>query len=182
MDSGSTPVQSVRDYWEEIIGVDHGFAMNPMLQEWAHKVRQETMLGEAQPLPPEEANWEEYTTATGAPENSLSLNHMYYVDDLVIYTKKAGDLDIALADIEKHAADLGCKLNTRKSARFHIRQPEANDGENTSNVPTITLREKYKYLGIEKGLTIDHSCMWEKTEGECLQLCEQSESSVLVPE
>uniref|UniRef100_A0A915JRG2 Reverse transcriptase domain-containing protein n=1 Tax=Romanomermis culicivorax TaxID=13658 RepID=A0A915JRG2_ROMCU len=94
---------------------------------------------------------------------------MYYVDDVVIYIKSAGDLDIALADIEKDAADFRCKLNTRKSARFHIRQPQANDGENTSNVPTITLRETYKYLGIEKGQTIDHSGMWEKVEEAILE-------------
>lgn len=110
-----------------------------------------------------------YTTSTGASRASLSLNHIYYVDDLVIYTPKSTDLDIALAAIERYAADFGCRINQSKSARYHIIPTNANIEEQASGIPTMTARETYKYLGIEKSRQVDHTIMWDQIKNAILE-------------
>lgn len=106
-----------------------------------------------------------YTTSTGSMNGlALSLNHLYYVDDLVIYTPEAVDLNRAVEDIELYASDIGCKPNSKKSAIFHLGPSETGDAPEAdlSKLPTIRGRETYKYLGIEKGQFVDHTTMWDK--------------------
>lgn len=137
-------------------------------------------------------NLRKYTTSTGTiggalTDRSLSINLLYYVDDLVIYIPEAVDLDQAVKDIELYAKDFGCRLNASKSAKYFLGSPrgdEARSHDDSNDLPTIVRargyddpydlptirgRETYKYLGIDKSQTVDHKSMWRRIKADIIE-------------
>lgn len=127
-------------------------------------------------------NLQKYTTSTGRNgRTSLSINHIYYVDDLVIYTPHSVDLDRAVADIEFYAKDFGLLLNATKSAKYHIGPQERGGTQRVklNSLPTIRGNETYRYLGIEKSQSVDHATMWSSVKEDILKKADKIFSSQL---
>lgn len=134
-----------------------------------------------------------YITSTGTiggrvTPSALSLNHLYYVDDLVIYSPDSKALDQALRDIDTYAKGFNCRLNARKSAVYHIGTNSQNGsvtdsdsihGASHETVPTMRVHETYKYLGIEKSRFVDHAAVWDRVRTAVLNKVHDIMSSYL---
>lgn len=124
---------------------------------------------------------QKYRTSTGCiggalTTNGLELNHLYYVDDLVIYTPKPADLCRAVQDIDVYARDFGLRLNASKSAKYLIGSPgleELGDGwvrtTDPDLVPTLHSQESYRYLGIDKSRTVDTEQVFRRVRESVLR-------------
>jgi hypothetical protein len=104
----------------------------------------------------------------GEPTNdSLVLSHIYYMDDLVIYSRDPSALQQAILDVEVLSRCMGLTLNCRKSALYHIRSNVAPSQE-LARIPTLRKYETYKYLGLEKSETVAHAEMWKQCREKIL--------------
>lgn len=97
------------------------------------------------------ANIPKYETSNGKIKgHSVKLGHLYYMDDLKIYTNSPSELDRALTGVETIGLNIGLKINEKKCATIHINQRDqlATRGLKLNNIPLIGETSSYKYLGI----------------------------------
>jgi len=116
--------------------------------------------------------YELYVTANGTmgrrhTEDTLALNHQYYVDDLVLYNRTVIILEMMVTDVKDLSKDIGLDLNEDKSAMYHIRSDGAATAKPTC-IPTLKKYETYKYLGVDKSETIAHKEMWDRSKAMIL--------------
>lgn len=82
----------------------------------------------------------------------LTLNHIYFVDDLKILTTSKRELNKAIEGVITIGSAIGLQINKKKCAIAHIRQKHTQ-AERTgllSGIPLLGEQDTYKYLGIEQ--------------------------------
>lgn len=114
------------------------------------------------------------------------LSHLFYMDDLKVYSSSAENLDAVLNTVERVSAAISMLVNAKKCARFshdpsrssgdvgERNGPENNSEEGvTPNIRALELGETYKYLGIEQRLGIKPSDAWKRAKEKMLGALER---------
>lgn len=123
-----------------------------------------------------------YETSFGKIKgHSVKLGHLYYMDDLKIYTNGPGDLNRALRYVETIGKSIGLEINAQKCATIHLNQrnTQAERGEALGNIPTIGLNQSYKYLGITQNKQLDQDQLLSNMSKAVLDKASQIWSSNL---
>lgn len=119
-----------------------------------------------------------YSTGSGKLENKqLCLTHLFYMDDLKLYTSSKEDLEAVLRKVTAISAAIHMHLNTKKCSVAHFipkrlrveredRRGTASDSEDLS-IPVLEGKDLYKYLGIEQSIGMHESEAWSRVEGKC---------------
>lgn len=109
-----------------------------------------------------------YVTAHGSrgrDRQTTSLNHLYYMDDLKIYTPKSEDLIRAVEGVNRISGNIGCRINVNKSAMACVAGASVQitpvQGV-LSEFPVLGVKDMYKYLGIEQNVRIGQEDLWER--------------------
>lgn len=103
---------------------------------------------------------------------SVKLGHLYYMDDLKVYTTSPQELDRALNGVESIGLTIGLKTNAKKCAAIHLnnRDPLATRGFMLDKIPLIGEQNSYKYLGIAQNSRISqHEVLGKLKEVVCKQ-------------
>lgn len=109
-----------------------------------------------------------YVTAFGSRgENRqpVSLNHLYFMDDLKLHTPKRSDLERAVEGVERISGHIGSKIHADKSAIACIPGPnedEVHENSVLNKFPVIGYNNVYKYLGIEQTVRISEEDLWTR--------------------
>lgn len=124
---------------------------------------------------------EGYSSSSGGRSAAAKfhLSHLFYMDDLKIYSKSAGGLDRVLNRIDQMSQSIGMRVNAAKCARAaHIpnRSPPEERGRadsgDTLDVKGLTIGESYKYLGIEQRLGIIPAEAWDRAQSKFMSRLE----------
>ena len=90
-----------------------------------------------------------YTYAT----NKTKINHLLFMDDLKLYTKRASQLDTLIQSVRLFSNDIGMKFGIEKCAVLVLKRGKLTQsegitlpGENT--IKAMGESEGYKYLGV----------------------------------
>lgn len=108
-------------------------------------------------------------------------NHIFYMDDLKIYTRKHQQMVKIKKGLTEVAHDLGLGLNLKKCATYSIPkkgEPMPTQAEG-NQIPQINEGESYKYLGAPQRTLPVVKELWGKTEVACRQIAERLFSSQL---
>ena len=96
-----------------------------------------------------------YTTSMedGETGERLSLNHLYYMDDLKVLTTSSESYARAI-EIVKDVAQSSCmELNFKKCAAAHFNQGKATKPTD-GNIPVLGVGQVYKYLGMPQHIEL----------------------------
>ncbi|KAK6045353.1 hypothetical protein COOONC_17142, partial [Cooperia oncophora] len=110
------------------------------------------------------SNIEPYKTRTGSgtrSEGSLEVGHIFYMDDLKVYTTNWADLVKAKAGIQKVAEQLGLRMNPSKCAVKSVNTMEREQTE-VGDIPILGSNSLYKYLGAEQGTLVSMRQLWNR--------------------
>ncbi|VDO05992.1 unnamed protein product [Haemonchus placei] len=112
------------------------------------------------------SNIEPYRTRTGGgarSEGRLEMNHIFYMDDLKVYTTSWEDLVKAKVGIQRVAEQLGLKMNPSKCA---VKTLNTTAGEQTGmgDIPILGSNSFYKYLGMEQGALVSMRQVWPRVQ------------------
>ncbi|KAK5970654.1 reverse transcriptase [Trichostrongylus colubriformis] len=110
------------------------------------------------------SNIEPYKTRTGSDarsEGSLEVSHIFYMDDLKVYTTNWEDLVKAKAGIQKVADQLGLRMNPSKCAVKSI-NPSGKEQVGVGEIPILGSSSFYKYLGVEQGALVVMNEVWPR--------------------
>lgn len=100
-------------------------------------------------------------------------SHIYYMDDLKVYTTDSKKLQEAINMIARFSKSIGLNLNEKKCATLHLTQGVCTEGEKYMDIPEVSLDKPYKYLGIEQHVETAGEHMWERITRVCLDKTEQ---------
>ncbi|KHJ85941.1 reverse transcriptase [Oesophagostomum dentatum] len=104
-----------------------------------------------------------YRTSTGGGNSTndvLELSHIFYMDDLKIFTTGQDELELARDGVQRQFAALGLTINARKCATFSLNcNPIQLD-----SIPVLGMSECYKYLGAEQRGLVSIGELWSRVE------------------
>lgn len=101
----------------------------------------------------------ERQTLSGGIEGSESnLNHLYYMDDLKLYSNSQEELDQMINNVENLSGSIGLRMNVKKCAMVSSKG-RVNDAK---RLPQLAVTDTYKYLGIEQHLVADEAAAWAR--------------------
>ncbi|XGW25126.1 hypothetical protein V3C99_006493, partial [Haemonchus contortus] len=107
-----------------------------------------------------------YRTSTGALTlacEPLTINHIFYMDDLKVYSPSWDDIVKAKEGIQKVAGELGLRLNPSKCAVNSLNQPRPNEmTPSMDDIPVLGSNSLYKYLGAEQTSLISWDQLWSR--------------------
>ncbi|VDK57967.1 unnamed protein product, partial [Cylicostephanus goldi] len=112
----------------------------------------------------------------GSQDSPLKVGHIFYMDDLKVYTCNWNELVRAKNGIEKVAEQIGLKLNARKCAikSMNYRQGELRGGvREVGQIPILGSTDCYRYLGIEQNALMNIGQLWTRTEDACLEAAQE---------
>ncbi|KAK6058236.1 hypothetical protein COOONC_04200 [Cooperia oncophora] len=122
-----------------------------------------------------------YRTSTGAltlPEGPLEINHLFYMDDLKVYSPRWDDMvysprwdDIVKAQegIQKVAGELGLRMNPSKCAVNSLNHPPPLvTTPGMEEIPVLGSSSLYKYLGAEQNALVSVDQLWSRTREKAL--------------
>lgn len=89
-------------------------------------------------------------------------SHIYYMDDLKVYTKDPPSLEKAFRIIGRFSHKIGLELNLKKCAQLHVSKGLITDHKVNNSIPSITAATWYKYLGLEQNSSVSATEMWER--------------------
>ncbi|XP_044760829.1 uncharacterized protein LOC123318276 [Coccinella septempunctata] len=103
-------------------------------------------------------------------QNTFNLTHLFFMDDLKIYTSSKRKLEIVLKQIHKMSTDIGMEfgLNKCKTVTVHrgtLQHTEPLQITTTTQIECLS-EEPYKYLGILQTNKINHSTVKEELRTE----------------
>lgn len=96
----------------------------------------------------------------------IKLGHLFYMDDLKVYTSSVKELEKTIQGLPIVARELGLELNMKKCA---IRAVNCSlTGVNTGGIPILKKDETYKYLGVDQSDRTEAAVNWERITDECV--------------
>ncbi|KAK5973423.1 reverse transcriptase, partial [Trichostrongylus colubriformis] len=113
-----------------------------------------------------------YRTSTGLltlADGPLEINHLFYMDDLKVYSPRWDDIVKAKEGIQKVAGELGLRMNPNKCAvhSLHMPAPE-NMTAGMDEIPILGSSSLYKYLGAEQNTLISMDHLWTRVSESAL--------------
>ncbi|KAK6035430.1 reverse transcriptase [Cooperia oncophora] len=114
-----------------------------------------------------QAHVKPYQTKTGSgprSDGALQVNHVFYMDDLKVFTPDWESLMVARKGIQRVAGRLGLEMNMSKCA---IRSLNSEDmgrdrADEVGGIPILGGTEVYKYLGAEQTGLICFEDLWHR--------------------
>ncbi|PIO56539.1 hypothetical protein TELCIR_22061, partial [Teladorsagia circumcincta] len=102
-------------------------------------------------------------------DGPLELNHLFYMDDLKVYSPKWEDIVKAREGIERVAGELGLHMNPSKCAvhSLHLPRPD-NTADGMEQIPVLGSNSLYKYLGAEQNTLVDMDHLWSRVREKAL--------------
>ncbi|KAK5972866.1 hypothetical protein GCK32_021223 [Trichostrongylus colubriformis] len=112
------------------------------------------------------SNIEPYKTKTGSgarSEGSLEVGHIFYMDDLKVYTTNWDHLVRAKEGVQRVAEQLGLRMNPSKCA---VKSLNAAGGEQigVGEIPLLGSSSFYKYLGVEQAALVLMNEVWPRVQ------------------
>jgi predicted RNA-binding protein with RPS1 domain len=104
-------------------------------------------------------------------KNSPNVSHLFYMDDLKLYSKTEQQLQGALHVVKKFSDDIEMKFGLSKCAKATLKGGKLIKKENIEIDVATTIKDlqqdnTYKYLGVDESEGIQHSKMKEKIRKE----------------
>ncbi|KAK6047081.1 hypothetical protein COOONC_15419 [Cooperia oncophora] len=101
----------------------------------------------------------------------VNVNHLFYMDDLKVYSPRWDDIVKAQEGIQRVADELGLRMNPSKCAvhSLHMSQPQIMTA-GLEDIPVLGSNSLYKYLGAEEQNTLvstDH--LWSRVREKTLK-------------
>lgn len=101
------------------------------------------------------------------------VSHLFYMDDLKIYSKTEEQLDHMIAITKEFSADIQMEFGLDKCARVFVRKGKHVTSpvvpSDNSEIKHLEPEDSYKYLGIEESMSIHHKPMKEKVKKEYIR-------------
>ena len=122
-----------------------------------------------------------YASSSGGrlAEAKFHLTHLFYMDDLKIYSTSAGNLDKVLEKVGKVSDSISMLVNAAKCARASHeprgsshKGTEDEDDDDTPDIRSLSVGESYKYLGIDQRLGIKPAKAWERAKDKFVSTLE----------
>lgn len=123
-----------------------------------------------------------YASSAGGrrADEKFYLSHLFYMDDLKVYSTSAGNLDTVLNAIERVSGAISMLVNAKKCARFSHEPSNSSRNTNMSaennsevgvvpSIRALEVGETYKYLGIEQRLGINTSDAWKRAKDKFMK-------------
>ncbi|VDL87673.1 unnamed protein product, partial [Nippostrongylus brasiliensis] len=123
-----------------------------------------------------------YQTATASGRGAMGpmrLGHIFYMDDLKVYTKTFADLVKAKEGIQKIANQIGLRMNPTKCAMKSLNSENTGRG-GMDDIPLLGASSLYKYLGAEQNLLTSFEQLWQRVEKQAFASASRIMSSDLV--
>lgn len=114
------------------------------------------------------ARLETYRTSSG-----LEISHMFYMDDLKLYTESAEHLKGFLQEFHELAARIGLKLGISKCAQAFFAKGKLLNRVPPSDLilPGLDENEPYKYLGVKQTLQVQNRIMRKEIGEKAVDRC-----------
>ncbi|PIO58163.1 reverse transcriptase, partial [Teladorsagia circumcincta] len=114
-----------------------------------------------------QANIKPYQTKTGSgprSDGALSVNHVFYMDDLKVWTTDWENLMLARKGIQRVAGQLGLKMNMSKCAIRSLNSADMGQqhADEVGSIPILGGTEVYKYLGAEQTGLVCFEELWSR--------------------
>lgn len=93
----------------------------------------------------------------------LKINHLLFIDDLKGFARKRRYLDRLVELLRRIAGAIGLRINAKKSAIASTRDADHEQPEDQL-LPTLGVRESYKYLGVEERIGVSFGDAWERVK------------------
>jgi hypothetical protein len=125
-------------------------------------------------------NVDRYRTSMGQRDGrEIALNHIYFVDDLKIFTTSASELEKGIMGVERIGKAIGLGINCKKCAQAHILTSARllERGSELAKIPLLGAKESYKYLGIEQNVNVSQDEVFRRLQEVVLQRAESIWSS-----
>lgn len=91
-----------------------------------------------------------YVSETQTNGSSFRVGHLYYVDDLKVFTTSVAGMERALETVQEVGQAIGLWINPAKSA-FHIARSDERPPSTIAGVPRLEDEDGYSYLGALQG-------------------------------
>ena len=100
------------------------------------------------------------------------INHLFYMDDLKLFTGNDKDLEDLLTIVKDFSDDIGMEFGLDKCATATFKRGKFQKSNNlqldiNTVIKNLDQDEVYKYLGVHEGDGIRHATMKEKIRKEC---------------
>lgn len=98
----------------------------------------------------------------GTKQEEIRLNHIFYMDDLKLYSNTREGLEDELKVVRDTSGEIGLQLNAKKCAIVGNNLRESADPE----IPILGEKSTYKYLGISQRFVASQTESWARIETE----------------
>lgn len=115
-------------------------------------------------------------------KDDTKLGHLFYMDDLKVYTSSSSELEKATHGIIREAGALGLELNPAKCATCHLNRGVNTQGQGATDnwgIPVLGIDQMYKYLGIQQNAGPVQKTIQESITDKCLNTCRKALKSQL---
>ena len=107
----------------------------------------------------------------GFQVNKTKTNHLFYMDDLKLFSKNDSQLNDALTLVKTFSDDIKMEFGLEKCSKITIKHGKSISSQNIkldddTIIKNLEPNETYKYLGVEENDGIQHSLMKKKLKKE----------------
>ena len=96
----------------------------------------------------------------------IKVSHLLYMDGLKIYAKDANEMEICRDIVETFRSDIGMSFGLDKCAVIHTLKGKIVSSTIVEGIPTMSVKESYRYLGVLESSDILHSQVKESVTKE----------------
>ena len=99
------------------------------------------------------------------------ISHLFYMDDLKIFSKDHKSMQMCVSIVEKFSRDIGMEFGTEKCATIEMKKGKVTRGGDITlldgvGIQSLKTQEFYKYLGMDEKNGINDRVMKEKVKRE----------------
>ena len=100
------------------------------------------------------------------------ISHLFYMDDLKIFSKDPKSMQMCVTIVEKFSRDIGMEFGTEKCATIEMKKGKVTRGGDIAlldgvEIQSLKTQEFYKYLGMDEKNGINDKVMKKKVKREC---------------
>ena len=105
----------------------------------------------------------------------VQISHLFYMDDLKIFSKDHKSIQMCVTIVEKFSRDIGMAFGIEKSVIIEIKKSKVTRGGDIAlldgvQIKSLKTQEFCKYLGMDEKNGINDRVMKEKVKRECISL------------